>query len=1569
MSSISQSRPPRRASTRKRLIVQESSEDELQSGRATPTFSAEDDDDNNDEEYTPVPNRTAARRTSRRQAAESIAESSQSTVQPPRKTRRTQTRESLVTSNPFSGVEASAIIGDPESPTRRQSVSRSRHSTAHRSTRMSSVTPRVEFSSIPTPAPSQSPEPSSHRSRRSTSRSIEPTPSSARHSIPPEPIQQAETTRRSSRRSTSQHVEPRRSSTRHSLTPAPMQPEQTDGQLSRRSSSRQIESTPSSERHSATPTPTQFTETGRRLSRRSITREAPQQEPSSANPAAVPSIEHDPASSEREATPTDSVQHPTDEIPLQRALPEASNIEAINPMSTALEKPIDILMKSRAMSQPPTEEPLGPKPRMVITHLVLTNFKSYAGRQVVGPFHASFSSVVGPNGSGKSNVIDSLLFVFGFRASKMRQGKISALIHNSANFPNLPFCEVEVHFQEVLDLPGGGHEIVENSQLVVSRRAFKNNTSKYYMNRKETNFTTVTDFLRARGIDLDHKRFLILQGEVESIAQMKPKAANDHDDGLLEYLEDIIGTSKYKVPIEEAAAEVETLNEVCSEKSSRVQHVEKEKSSLEDKKNKALVFIKDENELVEKQSALYQIYIDECNDNTRVTEEAILQMQELLNLELEKHQGNEEGIKDLQRQFKRSTKEHEAMEKETQAIAKEMSKYDKESVKLEEKRKFLANKRKKLEKAMQASRLAASECASLVEKHADDVERKTAEIASLEKEMRREEEELASIRESLKGKTQGLSDQIAAMQKGLEPWNEKINEKLSAMAVAQSELDILHEKSNAGAVALEEAQAKIASIQEGGAAKTHELEQRRLELTELENEVATLTAELQRFSDKEPEYRSRLSRARQNAEEARSSLTSTQNQGNVLAGLMRLKESGRIQGFHGRLGNLGTIEEKFDVAISTACPALDNLVVDSVEVGQQCIEYLRKNNLGRANFILLDRLPRRDMSPIFTPDSVPRLFDLVKPVDPKFSPAFYSVMQNTLVAKDLEQANKIAYGARRWRVVTLDGQLIDVSGTMSGGGTRVARGAMSSKRVAEVSKDQVEKLDAERDHMEKRFQAFQEKQRQLESSLKSKNDDIPKLNTTIQKLQLEIESAGRNLADAKRRVKELTAEHKPSKDDDSRAAALRKHISLLEAEIDQLRAEKAGVEEEIQTLQNKIMEIGGVRLRGQKAKVDGLKEQISLLTEEVSSAEVSKSKNAKLRVKHEKSRVDSEGELEQLAEELDRLSQENEDQANIVSEMRERTEAAQEALLSKKEELAGLKAELNEKTAELNETRAVEIEMRNKLEENQKVLVENQKRCRYWEEKLSKLSLQNISDLGEEQESDQLPVYTKDELSGMNKESLKAVIAALEEKTQNAQVDLSVLAEYRRRVAEHESRSADLASALASRDNAKSRLDTLRSLRLTGFMEGFSTISLRLKEMYQMITMGGNAELELVDSLDPFSEGILFSVMPPKKSWKNISNLSGGEKTLSSLALVFALHHYKPTPLYVMDEIDAALDFRNVSIVASYIKERTKNAQFIVISLRNNMFELAARLVGVYKVNHMTKSVTVENKDYIAKKA
>ncbi|KAI1398193.1 RecF/RecN/SMC N terminal domain-containing protein [Hypoxylon fuscum] len=687
----------------------------------------------------------------------------------------------------------------------------------------------------------------------------------------------------------------------------------------------------------------------------------------------MPTPAHSEEPSELHGTPLADITNQSVNEQRQQSPDETiTQVKPIKPMDTILERPMDIVLKSRKMAMPTVQEDTGPKPRIVITYLILNNFKSYAGRQEVGPFHASFSSVVGPNGSGKSNVIDSLLFVFGFRASKMRQGKISALIHNSAAHPNLDHCEVAVHFQEVMDLPGGGAEVIPNSQIVISRKAFKNNASKYYINGGESNFTTVTALLRDRGIDLDHKRFLILQGEVESIAQMKPKAANEHEDGLLEYLEDIIGTSKYKTPIEESATEVETLNEVCMEKSGRVQHVEKEKNSLEDKKNKALAYIRDENDLTLKQSALYQLYISECNNNVNVTEEATSQMQAQLDAELEKHQGSEQVIKQLQKTYAKGSKDFESQEKNVQGLVKEAAKFEQERVKFDEKRKFLADKQKKLEKTIANAEKSTTEAEETVEQCTEEITSRAEEIVTLEQRMRDEESELATIRDSLKGKTQVFSDQIAVKQKSLEPWKDKINQKQSAIAVAESELTILEEKANAGAVALEEMQTKIANIEQGRTEKLAELKESQAEKVKLEKEAKKTETDLDSLAQMEPNVRSKVSNARQKAEEARSSLSQTQNRGNVLTALMRMKESGRIDGFHGRLGNLGMIDEKYDVAISTACPSLDNFVTDTVEAGQQCIEYLRKTNLGRGNFICLDKLRVRDLQPIQTPENAPR---------------------------------------------------------------------------------------------------------------------------------------------------------------------------------------------------------------------------------------------------------------------------------------------------------------------------------------------------------------------------------------------------------------------------------------------------------------------------------------------------------------------------------------------------------------------------------------------------------------------
>merc|ERR1719309_1059320 len=271
------------------------------------------------------------------------------------------------------------------------------------------------------------------------------------------------------------------------------------------------------------------------------------------------------------------------------------------------------------------------------------------------------------------------------------------------------------------------------------------------------------------------------------------------------------------------------------------------------------------------------------------------------------------------------------------------------------------------------------------------------------------------------------------------------------------------------------------------------------------------------------------------------------------------------------------------------------------------------------------------------------------------------------------------------------------------------------------------------------------------------------------------------------------------------------------------------------------------------------------------------------------------------------------------------------------------------------ELKSSRIEVDQDLDKGNGVIKENQKKVAFWKRENKKMELHEVP--GED--PDEFKEFTMEELMEINLDELEYELNVIGEKIAATKPNMAAIQEYKRKNEVYLERVAELDEMTSKRDEQRKQHDDLRKMRLNEFMEGFGIITSKLKEMYQMITLGGDAELELVDSLDPFTEGIVFSVRPPKKSWKNISNLSGGEKTLSSLALVFALHYYKPTPLYVMDEIDAALDFKNVSIVANYIKERTRNAQFVIISLRSNMFELADRLVGIYKTYNCTKSVTI----------
>jgi len=324
------------------------------------------------------------------------------------------------------------------------------------------------------------------------------------------------------------------------------------------------------------------------------------------------------------------------------------------------------------------------------------NFKSYQGTRTIGPFHKSFTAVVGPNGSGKSNVFDALLFVFGKRASKIRLKKLSELIHNSTIAKDIKFCSVSVYFHSIIDKEDEAYDVVPNSEFVVTRTATDQSVSKYFINQKSSSFTEVTTLLKEKGIDLENNRFLILQGEVEQISLMKPKSTNENTNGLLEYLEDIIGTFKYVEMIEEKFKEVEKLNELRGEKLNRVKLVEKDRDGLEGAKDEAELYMGRKHLLQLKQAELYQYFEHQAHQFAEQVMEKRKELQHKLEHERRKLEETTRELEKYEEVYNKKKNEYETVENEMNETKKDWQSYERKDIKLKENMKHENEKIKKL---------------------------------------------------------------------------------------------------------------------------------------------------------------------------------------------------------------------------------------------------------------------------------------------------------------------------------------------------------------------------------------------------------------------------------------------------------------------------------------------------------------------------------------------------------------------------------------------------------------------------------------------------------------------------------------------------------------------------------------------------------------------------------------------------------------------------------------------------------------------------------------------------------
>jgi len=1309
----------------------------------------------------------------------------------------------------------------------------------------------------------------------------------------------------------------------------------------------------------------------------------------------------------------------------------------------------------------------------MITKLELENFKSYAGIKTIGPFHKCFSSVVGPNGSGKSNVIDAMLFVFGKRAKKLRLNKVSELIHSSSAYQNNPlgYARVSVYFQEIIDGNGNGngdsstsdtsndddddndnnddnnnYTIVPNSEIIVSRIAKRDNSSTYKLNHKSVSFSQVSTYLHSKGINLDNNRFLILQGEVEMISMMAPCGKKEGEEGLLEYLEDIIGSNTYVEQTNQAGDYVEELSTVRQEKLNRVKASEKEKAGLEGAKLEAEALLQKEREVRRKQNVLCQLHQYTARMGLEQSSDMKVKLDEMMSNNRTIMETGTARIDELSIQNKTQIKEYETAHASLVETKEEFQKYERRDIQLREEIKHAKSTLKKLAKKVEKDSIkenAALEKISNGEESLPELESKMEEYTLKKKE---EHAKLEEIHEHTKDITADLRTQLQSVTETLTPIAQQRSLYQASLDTSTTEMNLLQSSTTRAQSQVDAAEKELLGLDTKQEELRGKLSRKEDELAESKSRMEEARNEDAGYKEKEGALAKKHSEYTARAEECKANMQNSTHRSRAVQGILSAaRTNGPLSscGILGRLGDLATIDQAYDVAISTSCGMLDHIIVQTTAGVQKCLNYLREHNLGRASFLPLDKQSRgRHDVVVQTPESASRLFDLITPLNPQVTPAIFLGVQNTLVAPDLETATRWAYDyGKRWRVVTMDGNLIETSGTMQGGGRQMRRGGMrlrngsnaSNTATADVEMEIVGDPQAECDEAESKakqaleyLQECRAHRRNLASEVRDLQKRIKSLSVEIPKLSMNIASCDTTREEWTTRLPSMREACVLSEEDAATLTSLQQQVQKCKSDMASCAMQASKLEADVARLQTAILDAGGKRLKKQQKSYDAVLQELNSSTKTLNSTRVMIASSHKTASKAKAAKEASEQEFEcnktLLAEKKEEFKILEEEAYAVMQAY----EAVQAVEAEKKKALGEVSKEVEGLKKEQSKLKCMEVELVAKMENCEKAMGDNKSRVKHWGKELKKLRKAEEQDCDydedEEEEEEQdddnqveeeteqqsnennadatmteeqeeggdsdvemesgeksttaannvksrkenkkmaiLPIYNDQALEQYDKEEVKNDIATLEDerKTMAKNANMAAIAEYKKKDEDYLARVVELDKVTEERNEARRIHEDLRRQRLEKFMDGFGQITLKLKEMYQMITLGGDAELELVDSLDPFSEGIVFSVRPPKKSWKNISNLSGGEKTLSSLALVFALHHYKPTPLYVMDEIDAALDFRNVSIVANYIKERTKNAQFIIISLRNNMFELADRLVGIYKTNNCTKSITI----------
>lgn len=1185
---------------------------------------------------------------------------------------------------------------------------------------------------------------------------------------------------------------------------------------------------------------------------------------------------------------------------------------------------------------------------MKLKKLELYGFKSFAQRTEI-VFDEGITGIVGPNGSGKSNIGDAVRWVLGEQSAKtLRGASMSDVIFNGTQKRKpLSYCEVSLVFDN------DDHALaMEAAEVMVTRRVYRNGESEYYLNRTACRLKDVVDLFRDTGIGKEGYS-IIGQGRIDEILSRKSEDRR-------QVFEEAAGIVKFKARKEEADKKLQRTLENLERVDDILDELTKRLKPLEEQSRNARVYLELSTELKDLDLNLFLIRSDRARARLSELESELLTVQTIL-------ADTESNLTD---KTTRRDETQNRIDQLEEAITKARTE-------LMECAEHVHESQKKLS-ALQSRRETRSENRQRIVREQEEAQERLAEIekdhARIQADVEKQHSLIADAEQILRA-TQEAAEKAQAKEKeadaALETQKAAVIDQMNRLS------DVRNDKTRLNTMQ-GQMETRLTEIEESSGALQEQKAALREALTAVEKQLETENQHQQQCQEKLAQARQASDEAdtayanlRADVEKQSADMQAAASRHNVLTEMTRdmegynmavrramtyAKQRG-LTGVKGVLAQLMTVPQAYETAIDMALGAAQqNIVTDTEETAKELINYLRQNRLGRATFLPMSAIRGKTLygnerNALKLPGCLGVASELVQ-CAPEYRGIVENLLGRTVIADNLDHGIPIMRaGNHAFRLVTLEGDVMHSGGSMTGGSAQskvsnlLSRERELKELTAKLQTGRAE-LDKCRQELTQRQQTAQEKRQKVSDAVnalhqqeiavareQARRESVSAdLNTHLQRMQ-ETEQARvqlhQSLEDIRQQLENI--EHQRTGAQGDQSAMEQKTIEMQNALV-KARAEASAENDRlmVRTLQLSDLRHGLSDLERDEAHAQ--QDQAQILREQ----------ERREQLLHEMDELDAIDENDMKREEAESARRQKEQlrQESAAQAIEQRRSQAQSDLRDILSDMENLHEAYNRDSEKLHKTELAKA----RIEGDQKNL-----QNRIWD--TYKLTYAGAEEFRrtpfDEKESDRRAA----ELQGQIRALGTVNVGAVEE-----------YAETKARVDDLTAQQQDLKRAEMDLRELIERL--LIQMRST-FVENFSKMQGYFAETFTRLFGGGHAELKLMDPDDPLNCGIEVNAQPPGKKLQLLSLLSGGERALTAIAILFAMLKLKPTPFCILDEIEAALDDANIGYYADYLKEYSKGTQFIVVTHRKGTMERCNSLFGVaMEEQGVSRMVSVSLQDY-----